>query len=174
MLKGKTAIVTGGTRGIGYAIVKKFLDNGANVALFGSRLETVDKALQALQEENPAYPVMGLCPDLTDSDAVAAAFAQVKDKFGSLDILANNAGVSSSTPLCDYKPGEFEKIMNLNVTAVYICCQAAARIMKEQGGFQICRKRLDPFLGQRAWQGSDPRQCRRARDHQDRYGGGPA
>ncbi len=134
MLKGKTAIVTGGTRGIGYAIVKKFLDNGANVALFGSRQETVDKALQALQEETPAYPVMGLCPDLTDSDAVAAAFAQVKDKFGSLDILANNAGVSSSTPLCDYKPGEFEKIMNLNVTAVYICCQAAARIMKEQGG----------------------------------------
>ena len=65
MLKGKTAIVTGGTRGIGYAIVKKFLDNGANVALFGSRQETVDKALQALQEENPAYPVMGLCPDLT-------------------------------------------------------------------------------------------------------------
>ena len=65
---------------------------------------------------------------------MAAAFAQVKDKFGSLDILANNAGVSSSTPLCDYKPGEFEKIMNLNVTAVYICCQAAARIMKEQGG----------------------------------------
>lgn len=134
MLKGKTAIVTGGTRGIGYAIVKKFLDNGANVALFGSRQETVDKALQALQEENPAYPVMGLCPDLTDSDAVAAAFAQVKDKFGNLDILANNAGISSSTPLCDYKPGEFEKIMNLNVTAVYICCQAAARIMKEQGG----------------------------------------
>lgn len=134
MLKGKTAIVTGGTRGIGYAIVKKFLDNGANVALFGSRQETVDKALASLKAENPDYPVMGLYPDLCDSDAVAAAFAQVKDQFGSLDILANNAGVSSRTPLCDYQPGEFEKIMNLNVTAVYICCQAAARIMREQDG----------------------------------------
>ena len=134
MLKGKTAVVTGGTRGIGYAIVKKFLDNGASVALFGSRQETVDKALQSLKEENPDYPVMGLCPDLCDSEAVGAAFAQVKEVFGSLDILANNAGVSSRTPLCDYQPGEFEKILSLNVTAVYICCQAAARIMREQDG----------------------------------------
>lgn len=149
MLKGKTAIVTGGTRGIGYAIVKKFLDNGANVALFGSRQETVDKALQALREENPDYPVMGLCPSLTDADAVAAAFAAVKEKFGSLDILANNAGVSSRTPLCDYQPGEFEKIMDLNVTAVYICCQAAARLMKEaDGGVIINTSSMVSLYGQ--------------------------
>ena len=51
MLKNKTAIVTGGTRGIGFAVVKKFLENGAKVALFGSRKETVDKALEELSKE---------------------------------------------------------------------------------------------------------------------------
>lgn len=134
MLKGKTAVVTGGTRGIGYAIVKKFLDNGANVALFGSRQETVQKAMTALKQENPDYAVIGLWPDLNDAEAVAQAFDQVRNTFGSLDILANNAGVSSRTSIYDYKPEEFEKIVNLNVNAVFICAQAAARIMREQGG----------------------------------------
>lgn len=58
MLKGKTAIVTGGTRGIGFAIVKVFLQNGAKVALFGSRQETVDKALTELKTENPSWEVI--------------------------------------------------------------------------------------------------------------------
>ena len=60
MLQGKTAIVTGGTRGIGLAIVRTFLKNGANVALFGSRSETVGKALKELKEENPNWPVIGM------------------------------------------------------------------------------------------------------------------
>ena len=137
MLKGKTAVVTGGTRGIGYAIVKTFLNNGAKVALLGSRQETAEKAVASLKEENPDYPVMGLWPDLTDAQAVAQAFDQVKETFGSLDILANNAGVSSRTSIYEYQPGEFEKIMALNVNAVFVCAQAAARIMKEQGGGSI-------------------------------------
>ena len=134
MLKGKTAVVTGGTRGIGMAIVKKFLDNGAKVALCGSRQETVDKALEELKKDYPEDSLMGIWPDLADAEAVAAAFTQVRERFGSLDILANNAGVSSSTSLYDYQPGEFEKIIRLNVDAVFVCAQAAARIMKEQGG----------------------------------------
>lgn len=67
MLKGKIAVVTGGTRGIGYAIVKKYLENGAKVILFGSRQETVDKALASLKEENPEWEVSGACPSLTDA-----------------------------------------------------------------------------------------------------------
>ena len=71
MLKNKVAVVTGGTRGIGYAVVEKFLKNGAKVVLFGARQETVEKALAALKEENPEWEVSGAWPKLTDAKAVA-------------------------------------------------------------------------------------------------------
>lgn len=132
MLKGKTAIVTGGTRGIGFAIVKKYLENGANVAIAGSRPESVDKALARLTEYGGR--VMGICPNLTDPKEVEAAFLSVKERFGSLDILANNAGVSSRTSLYDYTVEEFKKIVDVNLIGVFVCSQAAARIMKEHGG----------------------------------------
>ena len=132
MLKNKTAVVTGGTRGIGFSIVKTFLDNGANVVVCGSRQETVDKALAQLS----AYEgrVMGACPDLCDPQAVGAAFAAAKEKFGGVDILVKNPGVSSRTRLDDYTVEEFGTILDLNVKALFVCAQAAARIMKEQGG----------------------------------------
>ena len=132
MLKGKTAIVTGGTRGIGFAIARTYLENGANVAIAGSRQESVEKALARLTDYEGR--VMGIWPDLCDPDAVAAAFNSVVERFGRLDILANNAGVSSRTSLYDYTVEEFSKIMDLNVKAVFVCSQAAARIMKPQGG----------------------------------------
>ena len=132
MLKGKTAVVTGGTRGIGFAIVKKYLENGANVAIAGSRQATVEKAIEKLPEYKDR--VMGIWPDLCSPEEVAAAFSSVKERFGSRDILANNAGISSRTSLYDYTVEEFSKIFDINVKAVFICTQAAARIMKEQGG----------------------------------------
>ena len=132
MLKGKTAIITGGTRGIGFAIARTYLENGANVAIAGSRQESVEKALAKLTDYEGR--VMGIWPDLCDPDAVAEAFNSVKERFGRLDILANNAGVSSRTSLYDYTVEEFSKIMDLNVKAVLVCSQAAARIMKPQGG----------------------------------------
>ena len=132
MLKNKTAVVTGGTRGIGLAIVKKYLENGANVAVAGSRKETVDKALAELTEYGDR--VMGIWPDLCDPEAVAMAFSSVKERFGGVDILANNAGISSRTSLYDYTLEEFSKILDINLKAVFVCSQAAARIMKAQGG----------------------------------------
>lgn len=134
LLKGKTAVVTGGTRGIGLAVVKKFLENGAKVALLGSRQETVDKAMAALKEENPNYPVIGMCPSLSNPEQIHEAFQKVKETFGSLDILVNNAGVSAREPLYDYKPEDFNRVMDINVTSVFVCAREAARIMKEQGG----------------------------------------
>ncbi len=137
MLKGKVAIVTGGTRGIGLAIVKAFLKEGAKVALFGSRPETAEKAVASLKAENPDCPVIGLAPDLTDYNAVEKAVAQVKERFGRIDILANNAGISAREPLSDYDPVAFDKIINLNVNAVFYATKAVAPIMKEQGGGSI-------------------------------------
>lgn len=134
LLKGKTAMVTGGTRGIGYAIVKVYLENGASVALCGSRQETVDKALDKLKAENPDYKVIGLCPNLQKPEEVKKAVDTVKETFGSFDIMVNNAGVSARDSLYEYKPEDFAKTMELNVNAVFYCAQAAAKVMKEQGG----------------------------------------
>lgn len=132
MLRGKTAIITGGTRGIGFAIVKKYLENGANVAIGGSRQESVEKAIEKLPEYKDR--IMGIWPDLCSPEEVAAAFASVKERFGRVDILANNAGISSRTSLYDYTVEEFSKIVDINLKAVFICSQAAARIMRDQGG----------------------------------------
>lgn len=132
MLTGKTAVVTGGTRGIGFAIARMYLENGANVAITGSRKETVEKALAQLPEYQEH--IMGIWPDLCSPEEVAAAFASVKERFGSFDILANNAGISSRTSIYDYTLEEFSKILDINLKAVFVCSQAAARLMKEQGG----------------------------------------
>ena len=75
MLEGKVAIVTGGTRGIGYEIVKKFLDNKAKVVLFGSREDSVNKALDLLKEDG--YEAIGLYPNLSSLDEVKNAFEEV-------------------------------------------------------------------------------------------------
>ena len=134
MLQGKVAIVTGGTRGIGLAIVRTYLQNGAKVALFGSRAETVDKALTELKGENAAWEVIGMAPDLTDYAAVKAAVDDVAHRFGKVDILVNNAGISAREPLEAYEPESFKRIMDLNVTALFNGCKAVEPIMKEQGG----------------------------------------
>ena len=134
MLKNKVAVVTGGTRGIGFAIVKKFLENGARVVLFGSRKETVDKALAALKQENSNWDVSGAWPNLADPEAVAAEIRSIREQYGQIDILVNNAGVSDSTPLDKYSAEQFTKIMTLNVNAIMNCILPTVPIMKAQGG----------------------------------------
>lgn len=133
-LKGKVAVVTGGTRGIGYAVVKKFLEAGASVALFGSRQCTADAALERITSESPGANVMALSPDLTDSASVEGAFGEVVKRFGRIDILVNNAGISQSLPLNEYSDEEMDKILDLNLKAVFVCCRAAARLMEASGG----------------------------------------
>ena len=132
MLKGKTAIITGSTRGIGFATAVKFLENGANVVICGSKKESVDKALTKLDETFPRARLMGICPDLSDYDSVAKAFNEVQDYFGSLDILVNNAGLASHSSIFTMEVSEFTKLMDLNVNAVFFCSKAAALIMREQ------------------------------------------
>ena len=116
MLEGKVAIVTGGTRGIGYDIVKKFLDNKAKVVLFGSKEESVNKALGLLKEEG--YEAIGFYPNLSNIDEVKNAYEEVIKSYGKIDILVNNAGVSSATPLEKYTEEEYEKVVDINIKAV--------------------------------------------------------
>ena len=133
MLKGKVAIVTGGTRGIGYAIVEKYLENHATVVLCGSRQETADKAVAKLKAEHPDWPVEGIAPDLGNYGSIKAAFDGVRERYGHIDILVNNAGMSSSTPLADFTPELFRKIMALNVDAAFYCILAVSEAMTAQG-----------------------------------------
>ena len=133
MLKGKIAVVTGGTRGIGYAIVKKYLENGAKVILFGSRQETVDKALASLKEENPEWEVSGACPSLTDAKEVADEIQAIHRKYGKIDILVNNAGVLESglKPIDRFNDDDLDRIVNTNEKGTMYCMRAALKYMKE-------------------------------------------
>ena len=134
MLKDKIAVVTGGTRGIGYAVVKKYLENGAKVILFGSKQETADKAVASLKAENPKWTVEGMAPNLKDAKDLSDAINEIAQKYGRIDILVNNAGISQSTSIYDYKPGEFDEAMDINVKAIFNAIQPTVKIMKEQGG----------------------------------------
>ena len=137
MLKGKVAVVTGGTRGIGYAIVRKFLENGAACVLCGSREETAEKALASLKEEFKDAKIKAIWPNLADYDDVKKNFDEVIAEFGKIDILVNNAGISAREPITAYKVEDFENIMKLNVNAVFNCTKAVVDNMKENGGGNI-------------------------------------
>jgi 3-oxoacyl-[acyl-carrier protein] reductase/7-alpha-hydroxysteroid dehydrogenase len=132
-LQNKVAIITGGSRGIGYATAEAFLREGAAVILTASRPETAAKAVQTLQEKYPDAKVGGISPDLSDLESVKAAFDEVVSRFGRLDILVNNAGVSESTPLLNYTEETFDKVMDLNVKGVFTATRVAAEHMAKQG-----------------------------------------
>ena len=148
MLEGKVAIVTGGTRGIGYEIVRKFLNNKAKVVLFGSREETVNKAVSSLKEENPSFDVLGLYPNLSNEEEVRNAFEETVKNYGRVDILVNNAGMSSRIPLDQHTIEEYDKVMDLNVRAVYICSRVAVDYMKETGGVILNTSSMVSIHGQ--------------------------
>lgn len=148
MLKGKVAIVTGGTRGIGFETVRQFLLNGAKVALCGSREETVSKAVNKLKKENDKFEVLGFFPNLSNEEEVSKTFAEVNSKFGKIDILVNNAGISSSTPLLNYTEDEFDKISNLNIKSVFICSKVAVPYLKETKGVILNTSSMVSMYGQ--------------------------
>ena len=148
-LKDKVAVVTGGTRGIGFAIVKAFSEAGAKVVIWGSRQETADSALEKLKTIHPDCDALAMAPRLTDRSEVESALNTVVEKYGRLDILVNNAGIAQNIPLENYTDEELDKIIDLNVKAVFICSKASARIMKEnRSGCIINTSSVVSFYGQ--------------------------
>ena len=133
-LRDKVAIITGGSRGIGYATAEKFLREGAIVAITASTQANADKAAAQLREAFPESKIMGISPDLTSLASVEEAFRQVVDTFGRLDILVNNAGVSERTPFIQYTEETFDKVMDLNVKGIFTASRAAVEYMEPQGG----------------------------------------
>lgn len=135
MLKDKVCVVTGGTRGIGKAIVEEFLKEGATVIFFGSREETVAKALEEYKKEYDN--VEGAWPNLMDGESIKAEIERIVGKYGRIDVLANNAGVADDVSVYDYDADKFAKIMDLNVKGVFNAIVATIPHMKEQGGGSI-------------------------------------
>jgi len=101
-LKDKVAVITGGSRGIGYATADAFLREGAKVIIAASSKESADKAVARLKEKHPDAIVAGISPDLSKLEDVRNNFAIVAAMYGCVDILVNNAGVSESTPFTEY------------------------------------------------------------------------
>ena len=132
-LQNKVALITGGSRGIGFATAQAFLREGAVVVITASTRENAQRAAEKLKEQFPGARVAGIAPNLTELTDVQRAFRHVAEEFGSLDILVNNAGVSESTPLSGYTQEQFEKVMDLNVNGTFYATKAAAEIMEKQG-----------------------------------------
>ena len=131
-LEGKVAIITGGSRGIGYATVQAFLKEGATVILCGSRPESAEKAVAQLKEANPDAVVEGISPNLQDYADIKTAFEAIADQYGRIDILVNNAGTSESTPFTSYTEEIFDCVIDLNLKGVYHCTRAVIDVMLAQ------------------------------------------
>lgn len=132
MLKDKVAIVTGGTRGIGLETVRVFKENGAKVILFGSKADTVEKAVNDLKVEG--MEVKGYYPNLGDYDEISKVIDEIISEYGHIDILVNNAGVSANKSIEDTTSEQFKNIIDLNLNAVFNTTKAVVPYMKKNGG----------------------------------------
>lgn len=132
-LKDKVAIITGGSRGIGFATAEKFIKEGAIVILTASSQPNADKAVAKLKAKYPDAEVAGKSPLLSSLDSVRAAFREVFEEYGHIDILVNNAGMSESTPFTEYTEELFDKVMDLNVKGIFNATKAASDYMISQG-----------------------------------------
>jgi len=132
-LQNKVAVITGGSRGIGFATVQAFLKEGATVILTASSPATAEKAVAKIKQQNPEAKVSGISPNLSDLESVRNAFGEIVRQYGRIDILVNNAGVSESTPFENYTEETYEKVMDLNVKGVFTATKAASEYMIPAG-----------------------------------------
>jgi len=132
-LTDKVAVITGGTRGIGFATAEAFLREGAKVIIAGSSKASADKAVAQLREKFPGSIIGGISPDLSSLSDVRSIFKTVAATYGCIDILVNNAGVSESTPFTEYTEETFDKVMDLNVKGVFNATRAAVECMVPRG-----------------------------------------
>ena len=134
-LSGKTALITGSSQGIGFALAKGLAEAGAAVVINGRDRAKVDAAAEKL--EAAGATVHRLAFDACDHDAVKAAVDDFEANVGPIDILFNNAGMQHRAPLEDFPADAFDKILNTNVKTVFNVGQAVARHMIERGAGKI-------------------------------------
>lgn len=129
MLENKVVVITGGTRGIGLETAKVFLENKAKVIIFGSKKDSVDKAIMEIEKDN--YFIEGYYPDLNNPEEINSVISKIVSKYGKIDILINNAGISANKKIEDTTSEEFNNIMNINVNSMFYMIKAVIPYMKE-------------------------------------------
>src|SRR5262245_50426779 len=131
-LKNKCALVTGGSRGIGAAIVKRFANEGANVALtYASSPDPANEVAMSVRALGAKS--LAIKADSADANALTAAVDRTATEFGGLDILVNNAGIAIMAPVDEFTLEDFDRILAVNVRAVFVAIRAAVKHMKGGG-----------------------------------------
>jgi 3-oxoacyl-[acyl-carrier protein] reductase len=134
-LAGKTAIVTGGTRGIGLAVACALLSRGASVVISGRTDTHLDAARAALNAAAGAgRRLEAVAADVADEAEARGLVERAVSRFGGLDILVNNAGVGLFADLVDFAPADWRRVIDTNLTGVFYCCHAAIPHLRARGG----------------------------------------
>ena len=135
-LKDKVAVVTGGSRGIGFSIAKALLAEGAKVFICGRDANTVKAALEKLHDTAPAN-VDGTTADVRNYEDCRKLLKVAAERFGGLDILVNNAGVGVFKPVDQLSVEEWNMTIQTNLSGVFYCCREAIPLMRKRGGGYI-------------------------------------
>jgi NAD(P)-dependent dehydrogenase (short-subunit alcohol dehydrogenase family) len=130
-LAGRTAVVTGSSRGLGYAMAEALGREGADLVLV-DLLDTVTDAAERLDEQLPGSVIAQRC-DVTDADQVAAVFDRAADALGTATILVNAAGIAWNEPALTVAPEQWRKVLDVNITGTFLTCQAFARKIVDAG-----------------------------------------
>ena len=127
-LKNRVAIVTGGAQGFGLAITERFIDSGAKVVIWDIDEGEAKKALEKVNSENLTYQIV----DVSNYDVINSKLSEVEKSHGKIDIFINNAGVAGmNTTVAEYPIEEWNKVINLNLNAVFYCCKAVVPFMSK-------------------------------------------
>lgn len=131
-LEGKVVLITGGTRGIGKHIAEALAHEGA-IVWTTSRNSPIPNQLQKIENGN----IQNAFLDLEDEGSICNLFKRIDDLYGRLDILINNAGIGVFKPLTEITLKEWQEVMNVNLTGLFLCSREAFKMMKLQGGGRI-------------------------------------
>lgn len=134
-LSNKSAIVTGGAKGIGYGIVNRLAEAGANIVIADLDHEAVEKSKQEFKQKG--YKVEGIVVDISNEEDVIKTIEFCKSNFGSVDILVNNAGIFPPKPIEQMSIDEFEKVIHINLRSCFLTTKHASEAMKTQGSGKI-------------------------------------
>ena len=156
-LNDKVAVVTGGTRGIGYCIAERLLQEGAKVYICGRDAEVLKQSLDRLRTQGKAQ-VEGLAADVGRYEDCRKLIHTAAEHFGGIDILVNNAGIGIMKPVDQLTPEEWDATIHTNLSGVFYCCHEAIPLMRQRGGGYIFNisslAGANPFPGGSAYNAS--------------------